>query len=153
MNVVVRVPTLELLARPGLRACTNRDQQRLPIGGIDKIGTGSVTQSSTGCDVHQLERCACKGAHCVLKGWLRTPLRLSGLRSSPHHAAPRSEGVADRNVRRIAPTRNQYPTDTWDVVASIEDVPATAGVGLEPGGEIHGTIRRRHANVAEVASQ
>src|ERR1700680_1589325 len=61
-----------------------------------------------------------------------------------------TEGVADRHIRRIAPPCDQHSADTRHVVSSIEGVPVTVDIGLEPGGEIHGTIGWRHADVAEV---
>src|SRR5712692_4836377 len=62
-----------------------------------------------------------------------------------------TEGVADRHICRITPPRDQHPADTRLVVPSIEGVPVTVDVGLEPGGEIHRTVGWRHADVAEVA--
>src|SRR4026209_2894861 len=62
-----------------------------------------------------------------------------------------TEGVADRDIRRIASTRDQRAADPRDVVPWIERVPAASDIGFEPGGEIHRTIRRRHADIAEIA--
>src|SRR5579864_4861412 len=61
-----------------------------------------------------------------------------------------TEGIADRHICRISPPRDQHPADTRHVVTGIEGVPVTVDIRLEPCGEIHRTVGRRHADVAEV---
>ena len=52
---------------------------------------------------------------------------------------------------RIPDARDENSADPGHDVSRIEDVPLPAQVGLEPGGEIPRRIRRRHADVAQVA--
>ena len=49
------------------------------------------------------------------------------------------------------PVSDQHAADSRDVIARIEGVPPSAKIGLEPAGEIHRAIGRRHADVAKVA--
>src|SRR4249920_2211918 len=62
-----------------------------------------------------------------------------------------AERVAERDVGRIAATRDEDTPDARDVVARVERVPATVQVRLEPRGEIHRAVRRRHPDVAQIA--
>src|SRR5574341_2584469 len=59
--------------------------------------------------------------------------------------------VADRDIRGIAPARDQHAANTRHVVPRVKRVPATAQVGLEPGGKIHRAVWRRDADVTQVA--
>src|SRR5260370_24890026 len=45
----------------------------------------------------------------------------------------RTERRADLDICRIAPARDQNPTDARDVVACIKGVPAAFEIGFEPG--------------------
>src|ERR1700741_5431748 len=62
-----------------------------------------------------------------------------------------SESLGNGNVGGIAALRDQHATDSRNVVARIESVPAAADIGLEPASKISGGIRRRHADIPEVA--
>ena len=46
------------------------------------------------------------------------------------------------------PTGDEHAADPRDVVPRVERVPAPVDIGLEPGREIHGTVWRRHADIA-----
>jgi len=48
--------------------------------------------------------------------------------------------------------RDQHASDSRDVVARVESVPAPADIGLEPASKISGGIRRWHADIPKVAS-
>src|SRR3984893_2124594 len=61
-----------------------------------------------------------------------------------------TEGVAEGDVGRVAATRDQPPADARRVVARVEGMPLPAKEYLEPGGEIHRIVHRRHTDVAEV---
>ena len=61
-----------------------------------------------------------------------------------------SERVDERDIRRIATSRDNDPTYPRHVVARIESPPAPAEEHLYPGAEIHG-IDYRYAYVAEMA--
>src|SRR5262249_9539295 len=63
----------------------------------------------------------------------------------------RAEGERDRYVGRVAALGNQHAANSRYVVARIKSVPMPAEISLEPGGEVHWAIRRRHADFAEVA--
>lgn len=52
------------------------------------------------------------------------------------HERVGSERLRDRDVRGIAPARDQHAADPRDVVARIEGVPVAADIGLEPAGEV-----------------
>src|SRR5580700_10602700 len=89
----------------------------------------------------------------------RTPLR-SEFRSSclylisPDLEADERIGPerrAYRDVDRIAASCHQYPPDPRHVVAWIERIPASSEIRLEPSGEVHRTVGRRNAYVAEIA--
>src|SRR5258706_10338415 len=72
----------------------------------------------------------------------------------PHPEARQCVGAergADSDVGGVAAARDQYPADARRVVAGVERVPAAVEEDLEPRGEIHWTIWRRHSHVAEVA--
>ena len=62
------------------------------------------------------------------------------------------EGRAYRNVNRVTTSCHQHSPDSRNVVAGIECVPASSEVHFEPGGEVHWTVGRRYAYVAEIAS-
>src|SRR3989441_12285787 len=62
-----------------------------------------------------------------------------------------TERVADRHIRRIASTRDEHAADPRNVVPRIKRMPAASDIGLEPGGKIHRTVRRRDADIAEIA--
>lgn len=62
-----------------------------------------------------------------------------------------SENMNNRNIRRIAALGDQDTADARRVVACVEGVPATAEVGLEPTCKVAGGVRRRNADVAEIA--
>src|SRR4029450_8074110 len=62
-----------------------------------------------------------------------------------------TEGAADGGVGGVATAGNQDASDARDIIAGVEGVPMAVKVGLEPGGEIHRAIGRRHADVAEIA--
>src|SRR5690242_17158989 len=80
-----------------------------------------------------------------------------GLRSDligPHSKADQgigSKGLGNRNVSCITSLSNQYASNPLHVVTRIECVPTPADVGFEPSCEISWWIRRRHANVAQIA--
>src|SRR2546428_5634165 len=62
-----------------------------------------------------------------------------------------TERVADRHIRRIASTRDEHAADPRNVVPRIKRMPAASDIGLEPRGKIHRTVRRRDADIAEIA--
>src|SRR4029434_2401324 len=62
-----------------------------------------------------------------------------------------TEGAADGDVGGVAAAGDQHASDARGIVAGVEGVPMAVKVGLEPGGEIHRAIGRRHADVAQVA--
>src|SRR5215831_14745904 len=62
----------------------------------------------------------------------------------------RTEGRADRDIRGVATASDQYPADTWNVVARIKGVPFAADIGFEPGCEIHWRVGDRHADIAQI---
>src|SRR6202044_2337564 len=61
------------------------------------------------------------------------------------------ERRADRDVDGIATSCHQYSPDPRHVVARVEGMPAPSEVCLEPGGEVHRTVGRSSAHVAEIA--
>ena len=63
----------------------------------------------------------------------------------------RSESLDNWNICGIAALGDQDAADPRNVVARIEGVPMAADVSLEPAGKISRGIRRRHADVAEIA--
>lgn len=72
----------------------------------------------------------------------------------PHpEAAQRigTEGVVERDIGGVTASGNQDPAYARRIVAGIEGVPAAVEKHLEPGGEIHRAVRRRRADVAQVA--
>ena len=72
----------------------------------------------------------------------------------PHPEARQCGGAesgADRDVGCVAAPGNEYPPDARRVVAGVEGVPMAVEKCLEPGREIHRSVRRRHTDVAEVA--
>ena len=62
-----------------------------------------------------------------------------------------AEGVADRDISRVATAGDQHPADARRVVPSVKGPPMTAKIYLEPGSEIHRAVWGRYANVAQVA--
>src|SRR5579862_8059916 len=62
-----------------------------------------------------------------------------------------TERVTDGDVGGVAAAGNEHPTDARNVVARIERVPSAAEVRLEPAREVHRSVWRRYANVAEIA--
>src|ERR1700680_2771838 len=61
-----------------------------------------------------------------------------------------TERIADCDVGRIAASRNEHPADPRHIVPRVEDAPAAAEIRLDPSGEIHWSIRRQDADVAEI---
>jgi hypothetical protein len=59
----------------------------------------------------------------------------------------RTERIDQRDVSRVAATRDNDPADPPRVVARIEGMPLTIEEDLDPGAEIH-RIDDRHADVA-----
>src|SRR4029453_227479 len=98
---------------------------------------------------------------CRPSPWLGPERRAASLAQNPlahlirpYLEAPQrvgAEGVGDGNVGGVAAASDQDAADAGHVVARVERVPASAEIGLEPAGEIHRAIGRRHADVAEIA--
>src|SRR5471030_1283636 len=61
-----------------------------------------------------------------------------------------AEGIADRNIGGIAASRHQHAAHSRNVVARIESLPGSADKRLEPRGEIHCRVGRRHTGVADI---
>jgi len=55
-----------------------------------------------------------------------------------------------RNVDRIAASCHQHSPDPRHVVPWVEGIPASSEIRLEPSGEVHRTVGRRCAHVAEI---
>ena len=78
---------------------------------------------------------------------------------TPHFICPHlealehiwTEGVTERHICRIPALGDQDAPDPRHIVARIKGMPATAKVGLEPGGEVHGIRRGRDPDVTEIA--
>src|SRR5450432_2121834 len=62
-----------------------------------------------------------------------------------------AEGRAEGRVGGVSPTRDHDAPDARDIVTSVERVPLSVQVRLEPAREIHGSCRALHANIAQVA--
>src|SRR3712207_4130539 len=62
-----------------------------------------------------------------------------------------SEAGGNGDIGRVAPPRHHDAPDPGNVVARIERVPAAAEIDLEPGAEIHRSVDRPHADIAEIA--
>jgi hypothetical protein len=62
-----------------------------------------------------------------------------------------AEGGADGHIGGIATSRQENAADAPLIVPGVESVPGAPQIGFEPAGEIHGGIRRRHANVCEIS--
>ena len=87
---------------------------------------------------------------------------VSGVRSGqpaahfrcPDFEAPKRIGakhIADRNIGRIATPPDQRSANTRHIIPSIKNVPMTAQVCLEPGGEIHRAVWREYTDVAQLS--
>src|SRR4029450_1611449 len=61
------------------------------------------------------------------------------------------ESVGDRYVGCVAAPADEHAADPGDVVARIEGVTAPPETGPDPAGEVQRAIRRRHADIAEIA--
>src|SRR5450631_5779 len=53
-----------------------------------------------------------------------------------------AERTADRDVRRVAAARYEYPADARKIIARVEGVPMAVEEGLEPGSEIRLAVWR-----------
>ena len=62
---------------------------------------------------------------------------------------PERRGYGD--VDRIAAPCHQHSPDPRHVVPWVEGIPASSEICLEPSGEVHRTVGRRRAHVAEIA--
>src|SRR6187402_3081198 len=62
-----------------------------------------------------------------------------------------AEGRGKRAIGGVAPAGHQNAADARRVVARVEREPTAAQVDLEPGAEVHGRRRVRHADVTQVA--
>src|SRR5260370_8444456 len=62
---------------------------------------------------------------------------------------PERRGYGD--VDRIAAPCHQHSPDPRHVVPWVEGIPASSEIRLEPSGEVHRTVGRRCAHVAEIA--
>src|SRR5258708_9279117 len=62
---------------------------------------------------------------------------------------PERRGYGD--VDRIAAPCHQHSPDPRHVVPWVEGIPASSEIRLEPSGEVHRTVGRRFAHVAEIA--
>jgi len=62
-----------------------------------------------------------------------------------------AEGSGDGAVGGVPAGGHQDASDAWGVVPGVEGPPAIAEINFEPGAEIHGAIRGRDADIAEVA--
>src|SRR6267378_5882068 len=62
---------------------------------------------------------------------------------------PERRGYGD--VDRITAPCHQHSPDPRHVVAWVEGIPASSEIRLEPSGEVHRTVGRRCAHVAEIA--
>src|SRR5216684_2693008 len=63
----------------------------------------------------------------------------------------RSEGGRNRHIGRVTASGNEHASDSRNVVARIEGMPAATEVDLHPGGKIHGAVGRRNSDVTQVA--
>src|SRR5664279_3970018 len=63
----------------------------------------------------------------------------------------RAEGLDQLRIRRVAATRHQDAADARRIVARIESPPLAAEINFHPGAEILIGIRRRQADVADIA--
>src|SRR5687768_16174478 len=61
-----------------------------------------------------------------------------------------AETGGKRDVRCISTAGDQHAANTRRVVPRVERVPAIAKVGLKPRSKVHGRVRRRNADVAEI---
>src|SRR5580692_2465756 len=62
----------------------------------------------------------------------------------------RAERMQHWNVHGVASARHGDAADTGHVVARVEDIPAAAEIGLEPGIEVHRRRIGRDADIAEI---
>jgi CRISPR/Cas system-associated exonuclease Cas4 (RecB family) len=63
-----------------------------------------------------------------------------------------TEGRREGGVGSIAAARHKDAANTRDIMARVEGIPLSAQEDLRPGAAIHRVWRRRHADVAEIAS-
>src|ERR1700685_4665253 len=63
----------------------------------------------------------------------------------------RAEGGGDGYVHCVTAARDQHSSNAGNVVARIEGMPRAANIDFHPRREIHDTVGRRNADIAQVA--
>src|SRR5579863_468135 len=59
-----------------------------------------------------------------------------------------AEGRDDGDIRGVAPSRYEDAPNARHVIARIERIPSTAYIHIEPRGQIHHSVWRRHSDIA-----
>src|SRR5665213_2813078 len=62
-----------------------------------------------------------------------------------------AERGCDGDIRRVAPARDEYSSNSAHVVSRIENVPFAAEVNFDPRGVVRDAIGRRGSDVAEIS--
>ena len=58
--------------------------------------------------------------------------------------------TANGDIGGVAATGYQHTADARYIIAGVEGIPTAVKVSFEPTGEIHSTVGRRHADIAQV---
>ena len=137
-----RTPTSATSAARCARSATRKP----PAGRSPPTEFFAGTAPLRGAHHHQMSATEWRGPshdHALYSTWSVQTLKLD--------QRVGAEGVRDRHVGGVAALADQDAADARHVVARVEGVPAAAEIGLEPAGEIHRRVGRRHADVAEIA--
>ena len=102
-----------------------------------------VVLDRNGRQGHHSQQCELRGSE------IRPKHFLGGHAKVDQDAGTKSEG--QRHVGSIAAAGDQNPADPRIIVAGVECVPAPTQKDLDPGGKVLRRMRRRQADVADVA--
>ena len=120
----------------------DRTQPGLPLK-KGRLGTMTHDYKRHGRQVHHSQQCELRGSEIRPKHFLGGHAKVD--------QGARTESEGQRHVGSIAAAGDQDPADARIIVAGVECVPPPTQKDLDPGGKVLRRMRRRQADVADIA--